>query len=69
MIPSAVRASTVDLSHARILFFLILPTLGACTQLNRLPAVGAADTDRASILDNSEARFMASDTAAIAAFG
>jgi hypothetical protein len=45
----------------RILFFP--------AQLNRLPAVGATDTNRASTPGISEARFMASDTAAIAAFG
>jgi predicted acylesterase/phospholipase RssA len=57
-------------AHARSLFmFLILLAVGACAQLNRLPAVGVDDTDRASVAGISEARFMASDTAALTAFG
>lgn len=54
----------------RALFlFLILPAVGACAQLNRLPAVGVADTNRASVAGISEARFLSSDTAAMVAFG
>ena len=57
-------------AYARALFmFLILLAVGACARLNRLPAVGVADTDRASVAGVSEARFMASDTAALTAFG
>jgi hypothetical protein len=57
-------------AHARALFvFLILLAVGACARLNRLPAVGVADTDRASVAGISEARFMASDTAALTAVG
>jgi Patatin-like phospholipase len=48
---------------------LILLAVGACAQLDRLPAVAVADTDRASVADISEARFLASDTATITAFG
>jgi hypothetical protein len=72
MIPvgSTVRARIMGLAHARALF-LFLPVLavGACAQLNRLPAVGIADTDRASVAGISDARFLPSDTAALAAFG
>jgi hypothetical protein len=54
----------------RALFvFLILLAVGACAQLDRLPAVAVADTGRASVAGISEARFMASDTAALTAFG
>jgi Patatin-like phospholipase len=54
----------------RALFlFLVLLAVGACAQLNRLPAVGVADTDRASVAGISEARFLSSDTAAMVAFG
>jgi hypothetical protein len=54
----------------RALFlFLVLLAVGACAQLNRLPAVGVADTDRASVAGISEARFLSSDTAAMATFG
>src|ERR1700732_3119622 len=57
-------------ADARALFArLILLAVGACAQLDRLPAVAVADTDRASVAGISEARFMASDTAALAAFG
>src|ERR1700730_16381065 len=54
----------------RALFvFFILLAVGACVQLDRLPAVAGADTDRASVAGISEARFMASDTDALTAFG
>jgi hypothetical protein len=54
----------------RALFlFLVLLAVGACAQLNRLPAVGVADTDRASVAGISDARFLSSDTAAMVAFG
>jgi Patatin-like phospholipase len=54
----------------RALFlFLVLLAVGACAQLNRLPAVGVADTDRASVAGISEARFLSSDNAAMVAFG
>jgi hypothetical protein len=50
---------------ARALFvFLILLAVWACARLNRLPAVGVTDTDRASVDGISE-----SDTAAPTAFG
>jgi hypothetical protein len=72
MIPiaSIAHASIAGSPHARAsLLFLIVLAVGACAQLNRLPAVGAADTDRASFAGIAETRFMASDTAALAAFG
>jgi hypothetical protein len=71
MIPaSIVLAWTIALADARAVFlFLILLSVGACAQLDRLPAVGVADTGRASIAGISEARFMASDIAVLAAFG
>ena len=52
-----------------LLVFLILLAVGACAQLDRLPAVAVADTARAGVAGISEARFMASDTAALTAFG
>src|SRR4029077_8932230 len=55
--------------RARALFVLLLfVTVEACTQLDRLQAVPVADTDRARIAGISEARFFASDTAALDAF-
>jgi predicted acylesterase/phospholipase RssA len=63
-------ARTLGLAHARALFpFLVLLAVGACAQLDRLPAVAVADTDRASVTGISEARFLSNDTAAMAAFG
>jgi hypothetical protein len=62
------RAPGFAKSHA-VLAGLLLLAVGACAQLDRLPAVAVADTDRASVAGISEARFMASDTAAITAFG
>jgi hypothetical protein len=63
-------ARTLGLAHARALFlFLVLLAVGACAQLDRLPAVAVADTDRASVAGIPEARFLSSDTAAMAAFG
>jgi predicted acylesterase/phospholipase RssA len=57
-------------ASARGLFvFLILAAVGACAQLSRLPAVAVGDTDRASVAGISEARFLSSETAALAAFG
>src|ERR1700752_2272983 len=54
----------------RALFvLLIFVAVEACTQLGRLQAVPVADTDRARIAGISEARFFASDTAALDAFG
>ena len=58
-----------QLRGCRGLVFLVLLVLGACAQLDRLPAVDVADTDRASVAGISEARFLAVDTAALAAFG
>jgi hypothetical protein len=50
----------------RALFvLLIFVAVEACTQLDRLQAVPVADTDRARIAGISEARFFASDTAAL----
>jgi predicted acylesterase/phospholipase RssA len=64
------KKRTPRFADARALFAgLILLTVGACVQLDRLPAVAVADTDHASVAGISEARFMASDTAAITAFG
>src|SRR5260370_11676959 len=72
MIPvaSLMLPRTLGFAAARALFAgLILLTVGACAQLDRLPAVAVADTDRASVAGISGARFMASDTAALTAFG
>jgi predicted acylesterase/phospholipase RssA len=60
--PSFVRARA-------LVVFLILLAVGACAQLGRLPAVAVADTDRATIAGISDARLMATDTAALTAFG
>src|ERR1700736_5550053 len=70
MIPvaSIMLARAVRFAHARALFTFLL-AVGGCAQLNRLPAVGIVDTDRASVSGISEARFLPSDTAAMAAFG
>ncbi len=69
-VASIVPPRTLGFADARaLLLFLIMLTVGACAQLDRLPAVGVADTDRASVAGISEARFMANDTAALAAFG
>jgi hypothetical protein len=60
------KKRTPGFADARaVLAGLILLTVGACAQLDRLPAVAVADTDRASVAGISEARFMASDTAAL----
>src|SRR6266446_768827 len=72
MIPvaSIVPPRTLGFADARaLLVFLIILAVGACAQLDRLPAVAVADTDRASVVGISEARFLSSDTAAMAAFG
>ena len=72
MIPVAptVLARTLGLAVPRALFvFILLLVVGACAQLDRLPAVAVADTDRASVTGISEARFLPSDTAALAALG
>jgi hypothetical protein len=70
LVASIGLARTLGLAHARALFlFLVLLAVGACAQLDRLPAVAVADTDRASVTGISEARFLSSDTAAMAAFG
>ena len=61
---------TLGFAEARALLAgLILLALGACAQLDRLPAVAVADTDRAGVAGISEARFTANDTAALTAFG
>jgi predicted acylesterase/phospholipase RssA len=52
-----------------LLVFLVLLALEACAQLDRLPAVGATDTGRASVAGIAAVRFLPSDTAALAAFG
>src|SRR4029077_1450439 len=72
MIPvaSLMLLRTLGFADARALFvFLILLAVGACAQLDRLPAVAVADTARASVAGISGARFMASDAAALTAFG
>jgi predicted acylesterase/phospholipase RssA len=57
-------------ARARALFVLFtFLVVEACTQLDRLQAVPVANTDRARIAGISEARFFASDTAALDAFG
>src|SRR5260370_42019473 len=69
-VASIVPPRTLGFADARaLLVFLIMLAVGACAQLDRLPAVGVAGTDRASVAGISEARFMASDTAVLAAFG
>src|SRR6266436_2970439 len=69
-VASIVPPRTLGFADGRaLLAFLIMLAVGACAQLDRLPAVGVADTDRASVAGISKARFMASDTAALAAFG
>jgi Patatin-like phospholipase len=70
LVASIGLARTLGLAHARALFlFLVLLAVGACAQLDRLPAVAVANTDRAGVAGISEARFLSSDTAAMAAFG
>src|SRR5229473_6771719 len=72
MIPvaSIVLPRIMGFAHARASFlFLVVLAVGACAQLDRLPAVAVADTDRASLAGISEARFLPSDTAAMATFG
>jgi predicted acylesterase/phospholipase RssA len=72
MIPvaSPMLPRTLGFAEARALLAgLILLALGACAQLDRLPAVAVADTDRAGVAGISEARFTANDTAALTAFG
>jgi hypothetical protein len=60
----------MSFAPARALYaFLALAAVGACAQLDRLPAVAVADADRTSIAGIADARFMASDTAALTAFG
>jgi Patatin-like phospholipase len=69
-VASIVPPRTLSFADARaLLLFLIMLAVGACAQLDRLPAVGVADTDRAIVGGISEARFIASDTAALTAFG
>ena len=61
---------TLSFAAARAwLAFLILLMVTACAQLGRVSAVPAADTDRASVAGIPGARFLATDTAALAAFG
>jgi predicted acylesterase/phospholipase RssA len=61
---------TLSFAAARAwLAFLILLVVSACAQLGRISAVPAADTDRASVAGIPGARFLATDTAALAAFG
>jgi predicted acylesterase/phospholipase RssA len=68
--PSRLLARPLGFGHARALFvLLILLAVGACAQFDRLPAVGVADTDRASVAGIAEARFPSNDSAAMAAFG
>src|ERR1700722_11404150 len=72
MIPvaSIMLARAVRFAHARSLFtFLIVCSAGRCAQLNRLPAGAIGDTVRARVSGSPEARFLPSDTAAMAAFG
>jgi len=69
-VASLMLPRTPGLTGARALFVgLILLAVGACAQLDRLPAVAVADTDHAGVAGISGARFMASDTAALTAFG
>jgi predicted acylesterase/phospholipase RssA len=51
------------------LLILILLTVTACGQLDRLSAVSYKDTGRASVLGISDARFLPTDAAAITALG
>ncbi len=50
------------------LAILMVFAAGACAHLDRLPAVSANDTTRASIAGIAEARFLPNDTAAMMAF-
>jgi predicted acylesterase/phospholipase RssA len=69
-VASLMLPRTLGFADARALFAgLILLTVGACAQLDRLPAVAVADTGRASVAGISAARFMAGDTGALTAFG
>jgi hypothetical protein len=70
LVASIVLARTIGLADAHaLLAFILLLAVGGCAQLDRLPAVAVADTDRASVAGISEARFLPSDTAAMAGFG
>ena len=71
---SVVPPRTFRFAEARAVlgFFIllfILMAVAACAQFDRVSAVPAADTDRASVDGIAEARFLANDTAALAAFG
>src|SRR5258707_4565284 len=69
-VASIVPPRTLGFADARaLLVFLIMLAVGACAQLDRRPAVAVADTDRASVAGIFEARFLPSDTAAMATFG
>jgi hypothetical protein len=60
----------VGFVHARGLSLCLgLLAVGACAQLDRLPAVAVADTNRASVAGISNARFLSGDTAGMASFG
>jgi hypothetical protein len=64
------RRALLGFVHARALsLFLSLLAVGACAQLDRLPAVAVADTGLASVAGISNARFLSGDTAGMASFG
>jgi predicted acylesterase/phospholipase RssA len=70
LVTSVFLLRTLWFADARaLLALLIVLAVGACAQLDRVSAVPAADTGRASVAGISEARFLASDTVALAAFG
>ena len=52
-----------------VLVILLLLGAGACAQFDRLPAVAAADTERATVAGIADARFLPNDVAAMTAFG
>jgi predicted acylesterase/phospholipase RssA len=69
MMPAKSVRLALRVAALALLVLLILLSVGACAQLDRLPAVAVADTDRARVNGISEARFLAGDTAALTAFG
>jgi hypothetical protein len=58
-----------SIASARIFLLAIALFVSACTQLDRLSAVPANDTERASVAGIVQARFLPNDIAAMNAFG
>ena len=59
----------VGVARLRGLLVVVLLAVSACAQLERLPAVAAGDTGRASVAGIPNARFLPNDIAAMSAFG